>query len=304
MRAVDLAHAVGIKHVSIDGVVRKEGDQLVSLPGLLNYLEPVPVGEILAHAKGRQVEVNPINAVDPGTVAREIWAGLNAARAMGLDLGKYGLAPLTLEECDKVVGRVQKWFPDWCAAPVFYVDQGIVSRDRAYVGEDTAKGIEAWLRVMAKHKVRIVLIDTVEKSKSWKILKIGDDPKGILLPKQIARLKALGEKLHIKMLWAGGITLEQAYLFGQLGAFGVYVTSAASKAAPVGNKYWDDPGLSAEKEPTFAGVLQFKTVLEGGFLLERLSGSPKIQAEIKAAGVDAEALSRILPKAWRAFWKR
>lgn len=304
MRAVDLAHATGIKHVSIDGVVRKEGDQLISLPGLLNYLEPVFVAEILAHANNKNVQVNPINAVDPGTVARQIWTGLSAARAMGLDLGKYGLAPLTLEECDKVVGQVQKWFPDWCAAPVFYVDQGILGRDRVYVGEDTAKGIEAWLRVVAKHKVRIVLIDTVEKSKGWKILKTGDDPKGILLPKQIAQLKALGEKLGIKMLWAGGITLEHAYLFGQLGAFGVYVTSAASKAAPVSKKYWDDPGLSAEKEPTFEGVLQFKTILEGGFLLERLSGSPKIQAEIKAAGTDPEALARILPKAWRAFWKQ
>jgi hypothetical protein len=310
IQAVDLARAAEINHVSIDGVVRKEGDQLISLPGLLNYLPPDLVAEVLVHAQSKQakgiqqVNVNPINAVDPGTVAREIWTGLNAARAMGLDLGKYGLAPLTLEECDAIVGRVQRWFPDWCAAPVFYVDQGIISQKRVYVGDQTAEGIEAWLHVVAEHKVRIVLIDTVEKSKGWRILKTNNDPKGILLPKQIARLKSLGEKLGIKMLWAGGITLDHAYQFGKLGVFGLYVTSAASKAARVSEEYWDDPGLSAEKEPTFAGVLQFKTALEGGFLLEHLVKLPKIQAEIKTAGVDPKALSRILPRAWRAWWKQ
>src|SRR5262249_24075645 len=150
-----------------------------------------------------------------------------------LHLGKYGLSPLTLEESEIVVKQVQQWFPDWPAAPVFYVDQGIIARSGVYVGHNTAKGVAAWLRVMAKHKVEVVLIDTVDKSKGWKLFRTVDDPKGLLRPQQISRLAALGESLGIKVLWAGGITGRQAYELGKLGVFGIYVTTAAASAVPV-----------------------------------------------------------------------
>ena len=130
--------------------------------------------------------------IDADSVARQIWSTLTTARAMGLNLGKYGLFPLTLEQCDTVVERMQRWFPDWSAAPVFYVDQGIISRNRVFVGAETATGIEAWLRMFAKHKFRFVLIFTVDNSQSWKIVKTDNDPKGILELRQIARLNALG----------------------------------------------------------------------------------------------------------------
>jgi hypothetical protein len=302
LRAVDLAASVGIDHLSIDGVVRKEADSVVSLPGLLNYLPPEFVTDILRYARSKHVKARAINQVDSDTVAREIWTGLNVARAMGLHLGKYGLFPLSLEECDNVVGRIQRWFPDWCAAPVFYVDQGIITKSRVYVGADTSKGIKAWLRIVAKHKVRIVLIDTVDKSQGWKILRSDGDPKGILEAKQIADLSALGQELGVKVLWAGGITLNQAYEFGKLGVFGIYVTTAASKAAPVMGEYKRDPNLAAQKRPTFEGVLNVKTLLEGGYLVERLAGG-SLQHSIEQAGIDPKALSSVLPDAWRAWWR-
>ncbi len=311
LRTIDLASSVGIDHVAIDGVVRKDADSALSLPGLLDYLPPELVAEVLKYAQDKHVQVRSINGVDPDTVAREIWSGLNSARAMGLDLGKYGLFPLTLEQCDTVVEHVQRWFRDWCAAPVFYVDQGIISRENVYVGKDTANGIEAWLRIVAKHKVRIVLIDTVDKSQSWKILKTDNDPKGILESREIDRLSKLGHKLGIKVLWAGGITLDQAYDFGKLGVFGIYVTTACSEAAPVTGEYRDDPALAAEKRPTFAGVVKVKTLLEGGFLVEALaSGSSRTRknrescrTEVEHAGTDPVALSKALPSAWRCWWQ-
>jgi hypothetical protein len=311
IRAIDLAKSVGIVHVSIDGVVRRDADQAVSLPGLLNYLPAGLAGELLAHARAVRIQLRTINQVDPDTVAREIWSALNTARAMGVDLGKYGLVPLTLEDCDRVVGQVQHWFPDWSAAPVFYIDQGIVSRRRIYTGKDTAKGVAAWLRVVARHKVRIVLIDTVDKAVGWKILKTDGDPKGILEPKQIADLNALGLSLGIKVLWAGGITLEHAYHLGKLGVFGIYVTTAASVSLPVGEAYRDDPALASEKEPTRAGVLKVKTLLEGGFLAGRLANGPRrsrqewqnLLRKIERAGLDEAALARVLPRAWRAWWR-
>jgi hypothetical protein len=311
LQAIDVASSLGIEHVSIDGVVRKEADSTLSLPGLLNYLHPEIVSEVLKYAEKKGVSIQPINTVDSDTVAREIWSGLNTARAMGLDLGKYGLFPLTLEECDKVVGHVQRWFRDWCAAPVFYVDQGIISRDNVYVGKDTAKGIEAWLRVVSKHKIRIVLIDTVDKSKEWKILKTNNDPKGILEVQQISHLSTLGHELGIKVLWAGGITLDQAYDFGRLGVFGIYVTTAASEAAQVTGEYKDDPVLAAVKRPTYKGVIKVKTILEGGFLVEALATESSrtdkdrssIRAQLQQAGSDPVALSRVLPAAWRSWWQ-
>jgi hypothetical protein len=39
---------------------------------------------------------------------------------------------------------------------------------------------------MAKLKVKVVLIDTVDKAKGWKLLRTGDDPKGLLSPQQIS----------------------------------------------------------------------------------------------------------------------
>src|SRR6266852_2123527 len=84
IRAIDLAHAVGIRNVAIDGVVRKEADRVVSLPGLLNYLPPAKAAQVLLHAQEKGVWVHPLKQVDPDTVARSIWSALNTARAMGL----------------------------------------------------------------------------------------------------------------------------------------------------------------------------------------------------------------------------
>jgi hypothetical protein len=311
LNAIDLASAAGIEHVTIDGVVRKDADALVSLSGLLNYLPPDGVTAVLEHAQAKGVRVRGINQPDPDTVAREIWSALNTARAMGLDLGKYGLFPLTLEECDRVVQLIQQWFGDWSAAPVFYVDQGILTKRRVYVAQNIEKGIEAWLRVIAKHKVRVCLIDTVDKAKGWKILKSEDEPNGILRSEQIARLNALGEKLGIGVLWAGGITLPQAYEFGKLGVFGIYVTTAASAEIAVGRAYQRDPALAAEKEPTYPGVLMVKTALEGGFLAARLgTGSARVRNKqqtlrtaIEQAGTDRQKLAAVLPMAWRSWWR-
>jgi hypothetical protein len=300
LRGIDLASAAGLTRVSLEGIVRNEGDQLVSLPGLLNYLESDLLAEVLKSAKTKGIAVTAVNVVDPETVGREIWTGLSSARAMGLDLGKYGLAPLTVEECDRVVKQVQQWFPGWSAAPVCYADQGILSNNKFYTGKDLAAGIEVWLEMVAKHGVRVVLIDTVEKSKSWKILKTNEDPKGLLLPDEVKRLKMVGDKLGIKTLWAGGITMEHAYLMGKLGVFGVYVTSAASKAAPVSREYDLDPALASEKEPTYEGVLEFKTILEAGYLAERTNG--KLQEGIQAAGMNINQLYPLLQEAWKAWW--
>jgi hypothetical protein len=311
LHAIDLAQAAGIGHVAIDGVVRPEADRAVSRPGLTNYLAPNLLAEVLKAAQRKDVQVRPLNQVDPDTVARSIWSALNTARAMGLHLGKYGLFPLTLEEMKAVVGKIQGWFPDWSAAPVYYVDQGLVSRTEVYDERDRAKGVAKWLEAMAKHKVKVVLIDTVDKAQGWKILRTGNDKKGLLTLSEIAELDALGTKSGIKVLWAGSITALQAYEFGKRGVFGIYVTTSASKKVAVSGTYVCDPGLHEEKQPSFAGVLAVKTILEAGYLSTRVkngaSFSPPPDAPPDPGSKEEKAyvarLAKVLPGAWREWWR-
>ncbi len=308
--AINLAHAAGVRDLSIDGVVRKEADRAVSLPGLTNYLAPGLVAQILRYAERKGVKVRPLEQVDPDTVARSIWSALNTARAMGLHLGKYSLLPLTLEESEIVVNQVQRWFSDWSAAPVFYVDQGIINHEGVYVGRDRAQGVALWLRAMAKHGVKVVLVDTVDKSKGWKLLRTGDDPKGLLSSREISRLAALGETLDIKVLWAGGITGLQAYELGKLGVFGIYVTTAAAIDVAVRGTYLTDPAMAKGKRPTFAGVLSVKTLLEAGYLSQRVKNGATLRGARsgrtvpdKPAALDVARLSKIMPGAWREWWR-
>jgi hypothetical protein len=248
--------------------------------------------------------------VDPDTVARSIWSALNTARAMGLHLGKYSLLPLTLDESERVVDQVQRWFSDWSAAPVFYVDQGIIDREGVYVERNRSKGVAVWLRAMAKHGVKVVLIDTADKSKGWKLLRSGDDPKGLLSSREVSRLAALGERLGIKVLWAGGITGPQAYELGKLGVFGIYVTTAAAMDVAVTGTYLTDPAMAKGKRPTFAGVLSVKTLLEAGYLSQRLKewaalhGAHSLRAASGApVEFDVVQLSKTLPTVWRQWWR-
>ena len=318
--ALDMAATAGLRHVSIEGIARREAESSVSYPGFLNYLAPGLVGPILRCAAKNDINVHPKNEVDTNTIARNVWSSLNSARHMGLALGKYGTFPLTLEECDAVIGKVQTWFSEWSAAPVFFVDQGALSRKRIFVGRDVMAGLKEWLNIVSRHGVRVVLIDTMDKSKGYRLLRTKDEPKGLLGPLQVHKINQMATQRGIKTLWAGGISIPQVFEFGKLGVFGIYVTTAVSAALPVSKAYWRDPMLTAEKEPTFAGVYRAKLLLEAGFLssrtdcrpykekLEMLAGllinnimSKKPELEIKNA---ENRLSELTTAAWTIYWKR
>lgn len=285
LSAIDLACAAKVKEVMVIGVVREEADEIVSLPGLLQYFVPGLLGPVLRHAKACRIRVRAGNTTDPATIARNIWSMLNTARSMGFHLGKYGAFPLTFEDCTAVVREVQGWFANWSAAPVFFVDQGIVSSERVDVRRDVGRGLEQWLRMVAQNGVPVVLIDTIEKSKGWRLLRIGRDPKGFLGPRQIARLDHLARKLGVKVLWAGGITLPEVYELGKLGVFGIYVTSSTAVSQAVSGVYKFDPLLASVKEPTYEGVLRTKLLLEAGFLVSHLKDKDL------AGGLDGNAKS-------------
>lgn len=319
MDAIDLAAGAGIKVVAIEGVKRRQADRAISLAGLLDYFEPGLVGPILRHAKTRRVKVRAASLTDTDTIARSTWVGLSVARAFGAHLGKYGCFPLTLSETGEVVGQIQSWMQDWSAAPVFFVDQGVLREEAVDVGHDLARGLKAWLETVAGHRVRVVLVDTIDKATGKRLLKRSvKDRDGFLGLNQVKRALDLAHRLGVNVLWAGGLGLRDAYEMGRLGVFGVYVTSAAATTVAVSGSYLRDPSLAGVKEPSSEAVLRVKILLEAGFLSSRLDGP---MASGLACAADnllavhdagdgpattrhAATLAAACVKGWRAYWRR
>jgi hypothetical protein len=315
LRAIDMVKDAGIKDIFLDGVTQKDADRTISMPGILNYLPPQVVQPVLEFASKSGVTIRSHNTADPDTVARGIWSCLNTARNMGLDLGKYGLFPLTLEDSRIVTAQVQKWFENWSAAPVFFVDQGLLTATDVYVESTLVDGLIIWLKEMKESGIKIVLIDTMDKSKGRRLLKEGNDTRGLLTQKQIMDINELATSLGIKVLWAGGITLAQTFLFGKMGVFGVYITTATASAKPVSGVYVADPELAAVKEPTYDGVLHVKLLLEAGFLVSQLSDMSKVMEKESKELVKAveskkqddinsarDKLYSTVLTGWKKFW--
>jgi hypothetical protein len=308
-----------MKVVAIDGVKRKDADRAVSLAGLLDYFPPGLVGPILRAAARNGVRVRTANLPDTDTIARSTWVALATARSCGASLGKYGCFPLTRRETDHVVHQIQRWLPDWSAAPVFFVDQGLLGEDRVDVGRDLSRGLRSWLESVAAHGVRVVLIDTIDKATGRRLLKkSSQDANGFLGPKQVADAENLARRLGIKVLWAGGMGLQDAYEMGRLGVFGIYVTSAAATTIPVAGSYRRDPSLAGVKEPSKAAVLRTKILLEAGFLAAKLpdgtaDGIERLAQQLLAAHErkDTAGVARLsatlaceCATGWRRHWKQ
>jgi hypothetical protein len=113
-------------------------------------------------------------------------------------------------------------------------------------------------------------------------------------------------------LWAGGITGPQAYELGKLGVFGIYVTTAAAKAVAVKGKYGRDPGLPKRKQVTFSGVLNVKTLLEAGYLSQRVRDGAALNPAPAGGKAfvdmpDDATLAQLAQKlgvAWREWWRK
>lgn len=294
--SIVLAREAGITEVAIQGQIRWEAENKISMPGLLNYFRPEHVSELLEYAQKMGVSLTAKNLVDSETVARNVWGSLQAARHMGLHLGKYGLFPLTFEECDRVMGLIQSWFADWSAAPVFYLDFPHMSQSHAYAEKDIDLAAKRWLNIVAEHNIPLVLFDTADKDKGRKLLKKSPrDPVGILTLEQLSDIDHYANERGIRCLWAGGITLPQAFELGKLKLFGIYVTTSAAEIRPVSEQYASDPMLTAERVPTFQGVYRVKLLLEAGFLVTRLK-ELSLPDDAEVLNKEATRLIRIIDK--------
>ena len=319
LAAIDLAARAGMGVVMLEGVKRRAADRAVSLAGLLDYFAPGHVGPILRAASKKGVRVRAANLPDTDTIARSAWVGLSTARSHGANLGKYGCFPLTLLEADHVVQQIQRWLSDWSAAPVFFVDQGLLREGGVDVGHDLSRGLRCWLETVARHGVRVVLIDTIDKASGKRLLKkSARDDRGFVGLRQVKTIEAFARKLGVKVLWAGGLGLREAFDMGKLGVFGIYVTSAAATTIAVTGSYVRDPALAGVKEPSKEAVARVKLLLEAGFLCGKLPGSEGASVEQLAQALltahDAGSrnqvqeltaqLAEVCVSGWRAYWKR
>lgn len=287
LEAIELAGQAGVSEVAVRGRVRTTADAMLSAPGVLNYFNPREAARLFEAANAVGVRVTPANRVDCESVARLAWTSLAAARRMGLELGKYALFPLTLDESAEVVECVQRWFHDWTAAPAFYVDIDTIAIGRVFPRREVSEAARAWLDTVGAHGVKVVLIDTVMKGEGRHLLKTGPrDSKGIFTLDQIRDLDAYARGRGVRALWAGGITVPQAYELARLEVFGLYVTSAVASTRAVGPDHEADPGLAAERFPTEEGVAKVKLAIEAGFAETQLRKRGK---ESAANGIRAAA---------------
>ncbi|MDD5677045.1 MAG: hypothetical protein PHW60_03515 [Kiritimatiellae bacterium] len=318
-RLIDLASACGVHDVAVEAAQRPDAERVVSQPGLLNYFSPTLLQDILKYASKRNVSLTPWKTVDTETTARNIWMGLSTARHMGLELGKYGLAPLTYEEQEAVIQRIQGWFGSWCAAPVHYIDLPQVDATTVYSVKNTVEGTNCWLDLVGRYGVPVVLIDTAQKSKGTRLMKRSPaDAKGIFRLDEIQELTHRAQRLGVRVLWAGGLNAAQAHQLGGLGVFGLYVTSDAAERMAVTPDYDDDPMLPALKEPTFDKVLHVKILIEAGFLgaklrevglqseaakIRRLSCNLLTAKDVRVCNQARtfHVLRRLLVKSWRHY---
>jgi hypothetical protein len=142
-----------------------------------------------------------------------------------------------------------------------------------------------------------LVLDTANKDKGRKLLKHSHrDRVGILTLEQLYDIDHYANERGIRCLWAGGITLPQAFELGKLKIFGIYVTTSAAEIRPVSQQYASDPMLTAERVPTFQGVYRAKLLLEAGFLVTRLR-ELSLPGDAEALNEEATGLIRIIDKA-------
>lgn len=297
--AIDMAASAGAPAVVVDGRACAPSESRPALPGLLNYFSTNETGELLSSACEKSICLEPALKVDTDSVANQIWTGLFAARAMGLNLGKYGLFPLTFQEMAEVVGNIQLRMHDWTAAPVFYIDVPWVNRDHVYDLSNAAAATTQWLDLVAGLGARVVLIDTVDKAKGRHLVKTAEgDATGIFSWDEVDDLRHTADTLNLRVLWAGGIPLSQVREFGRRRAFGVYVTTAAAEARPLGPNEQGDIGLISAKVPIQDKIALVKLLLEAGFLDDKALEKDAVAAE--RGDTDAvQALTAALIERWR-----
>lgn len=318
-RVIEIAAQSGLPEVAIDGELVFRARERISVQSLLNILEAGVLGDLFAFARQRKARLVYRYQVDTDSAARTIWTGLHTARSYGFTAGKYGLAPLDLEEQERVVELVSKWTQGWTAIPAFYVDTPLVTHDDIFTESRCVEGALLWMEKVRAAGARLALFDCPDRMAARFLLRDEQHTgtKGILTLEQIAALDERGNELGLKLMWSGGITARQAFSLASKGVFAIFSTGATSRRVAVHGSFVDDPELASQGAPTEIGVRRVHATIQAGFLSTALRGRDEALAEevrtlnsrllqaIDAQDAVEEALAKLdeaLTRGWRFHW--
>lgn len=311
---ISAAARVGITEVAIDGTESEYARRRWGGQGLLNVLSVAALSRLLEFAEPLGVKLVPRYCIDVESAARTIWTGLEAARANGLDAGKYGLLPLTLEEQLSVIERVTRWTVGWTAIPAYYVDAPLVTATEVFDIDRSEEAARRWLKAARGAGATLVLFDAPDRISPHKLVKSPDGAKGVLTPDEIRSLIEYAKVLGVRILWSGGITPDQAFQLSQCGAHGIFSTSSTASRIPVSAEFSNEQAMASENEPTIFGVRRMHAIVQAGFLGAKLFSQNQSLAQellatteqliaVDAPGIEGplRSVDALLVSAWRHF---
>jgi len=318
-RILEIASRSGVAEAAIDGELLLGARQRVSVQSLLNILDVDTLRNLFAVARQQKLRLVYRYQIDTDSAVRTIWTGLHTTRSYGFTAGKYGLAPLTLDEQVRVVELISQWTKGWTAIPAFYVDTPLVTHDDIFDESRCVEGALLWMERVRNAGAKLALFDCPDRIAGRHLLRDEQDAeaRGILSLEQIAALEQRGKELGLKLMWSGGITARQAFSLGDLGVFAIFSTGATSRRVAVHGDFADDPELASEGQPTEIGVRRVHAAIQAGFLASALHvRNPELAEQLRRRSkhmlqaIDAQgevegALSELdeaLMRGWSLHW--
>ena len=327
--AIDVANELNYSEVAIDGDKVEAARKRLSVQGVLNVLSPEDAASLLKYGKDRNVRLRYRYAVDIESIARTIWTGLYTSKAHGLHAAKYGLVPLQLEDQIAVMNKIQSWMPDWTAVPAFYVDTPMLTDKEVLLSDRCKDALINWIDHVKASGATVVLVDCPDrinpridsegKQTTRRTIRLSGDPtnqedRGVLTYEDIAEITNYSKSQGVNILWSGGIRPLNAFELGKMDVFGIFTTSSTAIRIPVGNVLASDWQLAAEVEPTTEGIQKVHSLLQAGFLYNKLRETNTELAEKidqlahtlidkdRPFDAELESLKAILVEAWQYHW--
>jgi hypothetical protein len=257
---------------AIEASVRVASRRRLGIQSLLNVLVVEALCRLLAFAERSGVRLTYRYQLDVNSAARTIWTGLHTAQMNGSSAGKYGVAPMTLEEQALTVETMTQWTRGWTAVSAFYVDTPLLAAREVYDDSRCEEAVVVWLKMARGGSAQIILFDSPDRINPRHLVRqsnLANDTR-VLTMEAIDRISKCAMELGVSMLWSGGITSHQAYELALRRVFGIFRRSSTATKIAVTAEFERDPRFAAENEPTEFGVRRIHAVIQRGFLANAL----------------------------------
>ena len=251
----------------IEASVRVASRRRLGIQSLLNVLVVEALRRLLAFAERPACAYR--YQLDVNSAARTIWTGLHTAQMNGSSAGKYGVAPMTLEEQALTVEAMTRWTRGWTAVSAFYVDTPLLAAREVYDDSRCQEAVVVWLKMARGGSAQIILFDSPDRINPRHLVRqsnLANDTR-VLTMEAINRISKCAMELGVSM--SGGITSHQAYELALRRVFGIFSRSSTVTKIAVTAKFERDPRFAAENEPTDFGFRRIHACYPGRLPGER-----------------------------------